>query len=124
MYKMIKNVAKGNVLNKFSKVDPYALSGANPAKMYNLLDGNWVDTKEHTIVPDPMNGEPFVEIPKADMNDLKQFAASMNSCPKSGRHNPFKNPERYLMYGEICRKAGSIMKDDVYYIYIYIYIYI
>ncbi|RDX64321.1 putative aldehyde dehydrogenase, partial [Mucuna pruriens] len=37
------------------------------------------------------------------------FVESLSSCPKHGVHNPFKAPERYLMYGEICTKAAHML---------------
>jgi 1-pyrroline-5-carboxylate dehydrogenase len=36
--------------------------------------------------------------------------ASMNECPKSGLHNPFRNKERYLLLGEVCRKVVETMQ--------------
>ncbi len=27
-------------------------------------------------------------------------------------HNPIKNVERYIMYGEVCRKAAEVMAEE------------
>ena len=35
----------------------------------------------------------------------------MKACPPTGLHNPFKNKERYLMYGDICRKVVECVHD-------------
>jgi len=35
----------------------------------------------------------------------------MNRIPKSGVHNPLKNVERYLQFGEISRRAGQALSD-------------
>jgi len=35
----------------------------------------------------------------------------LRSVPKSGVHNPLKNNERYLQYGEISRQAGAALSD-------------
>lgn len=44
-------------------------------------------------------------------DELRPFIHSLKSCPKSGLHNPLKNPERYLRLGNICAQAASKMKD-------------
>mmetsp|Transcript_2919 Transcript_2919/g.378 ORF Transcript_2919/g.378 Transcript_2919/m.378 type:complete len:92 (+) Transcript_2919:230-505(+) len=31
----------------------------------------------------------------------------MANIPRSGLHNPIKNPERYLLYGRVCQKVAS-----------------
>jgi 1-pyrroline-5-carboxylate dehydrogenase len=36
----------------------------------------------------------------------------MNGCSKSGLHNPLKNTERYLLYGEIMRKVSEALHDE------------
>lgn len=39
---------------------------------------------------------------------------SLKSVPKSGVHNPYKKPERYVMYGEISSKvAEELRKPEV-----------
>ena len=44
-------------------------------------------------------------IPDTQANELEPFIASLKSVPKSGVHNPLKNNERYLQFGEISRKV-------------------
>mmetsp|Transcript_1119 Transcript_1119/g.2055 ORF Transcript_1119/g.2055 Transcript_1119/m.2055 type:complete len:276 (-) Transcript_1119:703-1530(-) len=39
------------------------------------------------------------------------FIESLKSVPKHGLHNPFKNKERYLMLGEVCRKTAEVLHD-------------
>eukprot|EP00357_Protocruzia_adherens_P020712 CAMPEP_0115023980 /NCGR_PEP_ID=MMETSP0216-20121206/32826_1 /TAXON_ID=223996 /ORGANISM="Protocruzia adherens, Strain Boccale" /LENGTH=68 /DNA_ID=CAMNT_0002397673 /DNA_START=19 /DNA_END=222 /DNA_ORIENTATION=+ len=34
----------------------------------------------------------------------------MKAVPKSGIHNPIKNPERYLLYGRVCRDLAKLMR--------------
>ena len=31
--------------------------------------------------------------------------------PKSGLHNPFKNKERYVMLGQVCRKTAEVLHE-------------
>ncbi len=46
---------------------------------------------------------------------MKPFIESLEKCPKSGLHNPFKNPERYLLYGSVMRKAAELLhKPEVF----------
>ena len=45
------------------------------------------------------------------MGESTAFIEQLQKCPKSGLHNPFKNKHRYLLYGEVCRKAVEAMQD-------------
>ena len=74
-----------------------------------VVNGQWKGTKKYQDVLDPMNGEKFMTMPDTDLQELDEFAESLKKCPKSGLHNPLKNPERYLLYGEVCRKASELM---------------
>lgn len=56
-----------------------------------------------------MNGEKFIEMPNTDQEELKEFADSLRKVPKTGLHNPIKNVERYVMYGQICRRACELL---------------
>jgi 1-pyrroline-5-carboxylate dehydrogenase len=79
---------------------PYAVS--------NLVDGKW-STAESTIsIPHPMNKDayPIFTIPDTQISELGPFFDSLRKVPKSGLHNPLKNPERYVQYGEISRKVS------------------
>lgn len=46
------------------------------------------------------------------MSELAPFVTSMSSCPKTGLHNPLKNVPRYLMLGDVSRKAGEFLKSE------------
>lgn len=90
----------------WATVHPGTLSGANPVKLRNLCAGEWVDTQAYVTIPDPLNGEPFIQMPDTKGAEIDAFVASAASCPKTGLHNPLKNPERYVMYGEVFHAAG------------------
>jgi 1-pyrroline-5-carboxylate dehydrogenase len=47
--------------------------------------------------------------PDTSLDEIQPFILDLESCPKSGLHNPFKNKERYLMLGEVCRKLVESM---------------
>lgn len=50
-------------------------------------------------------------MPDTREDELGPFVESLRSVPKSGVHNPLKNVERYLQFGEISRKAGAALSD-------------
>ncbi|CAE7845705.1 ALDH12A1 [Symbiodinium sp. KB8] len=54
------------------------------------------------------------ESPLTSVEELGPYIKSMKSCPKSGLHNPFKNVDRYLLYGDVSAKAAEMLhKEDV-----------
>lgn len=59
-----------------------------------------------------MNGEKFTLMPNTNEEELKEFADSLRKVPKTGLHNPLKNVQRYVMYGEICKKASEILAQE------------
>ena len=40
----------------WATVDPDKLSGANPGRALNLVNGNWIETEIFEKLPDPLNG--------------------------------------------------------------------
>jgi 1-pyrroline-5-carboxylate dehydrogenase len=61
-----------------------------------------------------MNGEPFIHIPNTQPAEIEPFVRSLRSVPKTGLHNPLKNPERYLLYGDVSfRVAQELRKPKV-----------
>lgn len=56
---------------------------------------------------------PVCTIPDTQGNELGPFIESLKNVPKSGVHNPLKNVERYLQFGEISRKAGAALSDPI-----------
>ena len=54
-----------------------------------------MDTASILTIPDPLNSEPFTHVPDTQGDaELQPFIYSRRSVPKSGLHNPLKNPER------------------------------
>ncbi len=99
---------------EFATVDPYkAMNADAPGRVRNLLAGRWRDAESvRDDIVDPMNGELFLEVP--DTGDIAPFVTSLRSCPKSGLHNPFSNPDRYVMLGSVCaRAAAKLAEPDV-----------
>lgn len=58
------------------------------------VGGRWTSAAKTKTIPDPLNGEPFVELPDTQPNEIQPFVDSLKAIPKSGQHNPVKHPER------------------------------
>ncbi len=94
----------------FATVDPFnGMTGEHPGTLQNLAAGRWRDVDHYHDIPDPMNGEAFLRVPET--RDHAVFIDGLRSCTKSGVHNPFKNPQRYVDYGRICARAAQILGE-------------
>jgi 1-pyrroline-5-carboxylate dehydrogenase len=51
-----------------------------------------------------------MHVPDTKPEETKEFIANLEKVSKTGLHNPFKNPERYVMYGNICTKAAETLR--------------
>ena len=93
----------------FATVDPFAgMTGTRPGQLQNLAQGRWVDVGRYRDdIVDPMNGEPFLRVP--DTQDMTPFIAGLESCPKSGLHNPLKNNDRYVHLGAVCARSAALL---------------
>ncbi|MEM7281644.1 MAG: aldehyde dehydrogenase family protein, partial [Pseudomonadota bacterium] len=77
-----------------------------PGLVRNLIAGAWKGGKDYRDdIVDPMNGEGFLRVPNT--TDHEPFIRGLRSCPKSGLHNPKKNPDRYVYLGQVCAKAAA-----------------
>lgn len=93
----------------WATVDPKAM-GSSPDiyAVSNCIDGNWVQAKSTMTIPDPMNKDahPIFTCPDTTVDEIQPFLDSLRKVPKSGVHNPLKNPQRYVEYGEIARRVS------------------
>ena len=98
-------------LPAFATVDPYrGMTAAQPGAVRNLLRGEWLHAdRVRTDLPDPLSGGDFLQVP--DTQDCAPFIESLQACPKTGLHNPFKNPERYVQLGDVCARAAALLAD-------------
>ncbi|CAJ1359516.1 unnamed protein product [Effrenium voratum] len=85
------------------------MSGAKPAEGLNLCGGKWMSSKKTEDVVDPLNGEVFMKVPWPGLDEIEPFVERMAHVPRTGLHNPFKNPDRYVMLGEVCGAAAREM---------------
>ncbi|CAI7884628.1 unnamed protein product [Closterium sp. NIES-54] len=74
------------------------------------VGGEWRGSERRAVVVDPLNGKDMISVPDAQAHEIQPFVESLSSCPKSGLHNPFKNPSRYLLYGSVSAAAANALK--------------
>lgn len=102
------------VVSSWATLDAGAWDGARPHTQQSLLAGEWLapsPSARYETVPDPLNGEPFLRVPSPSAADLAPWVASAGSVTKSGLHNPFKNPARYVMLGRVSAAAGAALSS-------------
>jgi 1-pyrroline-5-carboxylate dehydrogenase len=99
-----------SALPSFATVDPFdGMTPADPGIVRNLLDGNWWEGERvRDDIPDPLHGGEFLRVP--DTLELEPFVRSLARCPKSGLHNPLRNPERYVALGQVCARAAAELR--------------
>ncbi|MBE9549957.1 MAG: aldehyde dehydrogenase family protein [Proteobacteria bacterium] len=95
----------------FATIDPFSgMTQKNPGIARSLVAGTWIDDSEHmTNIPDPLSGDVFLKIPET--RDIEPFINSLKQCPKSGIHNPHKNPQRYVELGRVCARAAALLAE-------------
>ncbi|GAA0143557.1 dehydrogenase [Lithospermum erythrorhizon] len=99
----------------FATIEVEKVSGSQPAEVQNLVQGKWIKSSNWNTIVDPMNGEPFIKVAEVEKSGIQPFVESLSRCPKHGLHNPFKSPERYLMFGDISAKAAHMLaQPEVY----------
>jgi 1-pyrroline-5-carboxylate dehydrogenase len=87
-----------------------------PHAVNNMVDGKWTsDTKTRMEFPDPLDKDApsIFTIPDTQADEVQPFIDSLRKVPKSGKHNPLKNPERYVQYGEISRRVCYWLIDII-----------
>lgn len=93
----------------FATLEADEISGSKPGEVYNLVQGKWTGSSKWSMLLDPLNGEPFIKIADVGEKEIQPFVESLSKCPKHGLHNPFKSPERYLLYGDISTKTAHML---------------
>ncbi|KAG5536685.1 hypothetical protein RHGRI_024195 [Rhododendron griersonianum] len=95
----------------FATVNVEEISGSQPAEVHNLVQGKWTGSSKWNTILDPLNGESFIKVAEIDETGIQPFVESLSKCPKHGLHNPFKEPERYLMLGDVSVKAAHMLSQ-------------
>ncbi|CAO2818628.1 unnamed protein product [Amaranthus hypochondriacus] len=105
------NVSRYMSSLQFATIEAEKICGSQPAEVHNLVQGKWVQSSSWNTILDPLNGEPFIKVAEVDISEIKPFVDSLSRCPKHGLHNPFKSPERYLLYGDVSTKAAHMLSQ-------------
>ncbi|EXB20723.1 Delta-1-pyrroline-5-carboxylate dehydrogenase 12A1 [Morus notabilis] len=90
---------------------PIIMGGLDPAPAPLATVGKWTTSPCWNTLVDPLNGEPFIKVAEIDEKGTQPFVESLSKCPKHGLHNPFKDPERYLLFGDISAKAAHLLSQ-------------
>jgi 1-pyrroline-5-carboxylate dehydrogenase len=106
---ILKNTRSFSHLSKFATVDPLRCSVKD--KGMNLVNGEWVASRQYKAIIDPMTGKDMISVPDTQMDEIEPFVDSLASVPRTGLHNPYKNKERYLMLGDVCRKTAEVLHE-------------
>ena len=102
-------------LPAWATVDPYAMGidGTAPAQGANYVDGKWSGSRSTIEIIDPVRGGTMVVGPDTQLDETARFVKGMRATPKSGLHNPLRNPERYVMLGDLTERAAAELSDPV-----------
>ncbi|KAI8543426.1 hypothetical protein RHMOL_Rhmol08G0216900 [Rhododendron molle] len=95
----------------FATVNVEEISASQPAEVHNLVQGKWTGSSNWNTILDPLNGESFIKVAEIDETGIQPFVESLSKCPKHGLHNPFKEPERYLMLGDVSVNAAHMLSQ-------------
>lgn len=99
---------------EWATIDPMSLGETTTVyDVQNIVSGQWTGSSKKMTIPNPMDKKkpPIFTIPDTQGKELQPYIDSMSKIPKSGVHNPLKNVNRYLEYGEITRQAGAALLD-------------
>ena len=94
-----------NSLPSWASFDPYDLKKGHAVS--NLVDGKWTSANKSMPIIHPLDKDhpPIFTIPDTQSSEIAPFLQSLRKVSKTGLHNPLKNPQRYVQYGEISRKV-------------------
>lgn len=97
-------------LKQFAEFEPDSKS-ETVFRLKNFVNGQYYNTKKYEEFPCPLTGKKLLEVPLTDNSEMLPFKEFINSCPRSGLHNPIRNVDRYLLYGQVCRKIADSLHD-------------
>jgi 1-pyrroline-5-carboxylate dehydrogenase len=85
----------------------------DPYRVMNCVGGTWVESSSRVSIPHPLDKDApaIFTIPDTQISEVQPFVESLRKVPKSGVHNPLKNPDRYVKLGDISRKAGGALEE-------------
>ncbi len=78
----------------------------------NYINGEWKKTENYEEFLDPLHGYNYLKVPLTLKNEMTDIIKSMKNCPKYGLHNPLKDVNRYIKYGDICRRVTEALHNE------------
>lgn len=98
-------------VSSWATIDPNELGEGQSYAVSNLVNGQWTQTEKRMSIIHPLdkNKPEIFNIPDTQVAELEPFIHSLRKVSKSGVHNPLKNNDRYVKFGEISRKAGAAL---------------
>jgi 1-pyrroline-5-carboxylate dehydrogenase len=111
---LVRSLSSSNEIPEWASVNPWTMSAEEPAVGMNLCGGEWSSAASTVTHVDPLNGDEFMVVPDTTVDEIAPFVERMANAPRTGLHNPIKNPERYNMLGEVCANmARELHKPEV-----------
>ena len=99
-------------LEKIFGKESLEINRGNSAKLQNFINGEWVDSVNYESIPNPLTGKEMYQAPLTNTDEeVRMVLSDMSKCPKSGLHNPFKNPQRYREWGEVMQRLASTLQE-------------
>jgi 1-pyrroline-5-carboxylate dehydrogenase len=100
----------GVKLEDFKKNTPHQ----NGYVLQNYFGGKWHDSAEYEsfLNPKDKHAKNFLKTPNLTSSEMSPIIKEMKAVPCSGLHNPMKNIDRYLKYGDVCRKVSEALHDE------------
>lgn len=96
-------------LSKFSKSRPHQ----NGYHLQSFFNGKWQESKNYEEFLNPLHGNSgFMKVPVLQADQFPPIIEEMKKVQSSGLHNPLKNTDRYLLYGDVCRKVSEALHND------------
>jgi len=95
-------------LKEFSQINPKSKN----ISLSNYINGEWKNTAKYEEYLDPLEGYNYLKVPLTEKDEMTDIISSMKSCPKHGLHNPLKNVNRYIKYGDVCRRVTEALHNE------------
>ena len=111
-----KNKSFLNIFNKKFSLKLKEFSQINPKAKHitlsNYINGEWKNTAKYEEYLDPSEGHNYLKVPLTEKSEISEIITGMKSCPKHGLHNPLKNVNRYIKYGDVCRRVTEALHSE------------
>ncbi|CAK74069.1 unnamed protein product (macronuclear) [Paramecium tetraurelia] len=108
--KIQEKISNPNFIQNTFPLNVKELSENSPYRAMNFINGIWKCASNYLEILDPLNGDKFILVPNnLTEEEINEYRDAAIQCPKSGLHNPLKNPDRYNLYGEIFHRVSFLL---------------